>query len=188
VATKLLTYKYFLFADLWEMLLKMRERLDINLMAMIFWFIWSRRNSARVREHFIEVQQISKRAVAYLQDFQQVQCSKVHRSLSRERAVMWIPPIYPLYKVNFDGATFKKLGAAGLLVVHDHTGSVIGASAERIQLSSSPAVVEALACRRALYFVKELSIFEVSVEGDSEVIIKAILAGDVANPKYGRDK
>ena len=46
-------------------------------------------------------------------------------------------------------------------------------------------MVEALACRRALYFVKELSIFEVSVEGDSEVIIKAILAGDVAKPKYG---
>ena len=78
MATKLLRYKYFLFADLWEMLLKMRERLDVNLMAMIFWLIWSRRNSARVGEHFIEVQQISKRAVAYLQDFQQVQCSKGH--------------------------------------------------------------------------------------------------------------
>nr|XP_023913700.1 uncharacterized protein LOC112025280 [Quercus suber] len=145
-----------------------------------------RRNSARVGDHFIEVQQIRKRAVAYLWDFQHVQCSKVHRSLSSERAVWWIPPIYPLYKVDSDGATFKKLGAAGLgVVVRDHTGSVIGALAERIQLPSSPAVVEALACRRALYFAKKLSIFKVSVEGDSKVIIKAILAGDMANPEYG---
>ena len=50
VTTKLLKYKFFLFADLWEMLLKMKERLDVNLMAMIFWFIWSRRNSVRVGE------------------------------------------------------------------------------------------------------------------------------------------
>ena len=122
--------------------------------------------------------------MAYLQDFQQVQFSKVHRSLSSERAVRWIPPIYPLYKVNFDRATFKKLGAAGLgAVVRDHTGSVLEALVERIHLPSSPAVVEALACRRALYFAKELSIFEVSVEGDSEVIIKAILARDMANPE-----
>ena len=50
VTTKLLKYKFFLFADLWEMLLKMKEMLDVNLMAMIFWFIWSRRNSVRVGE------------------------------------------------------------------------------------------------------------------------------------------
>ena len=149
MATKLLRYKYFLFADLWEMLLKMREMLDANLKAMIFWFIWSRRNLARVGEHFIEVQQIRKRVVAYLYDFQQVQCSKVHQSLLSERAVRRIPPTYPLYKVNFDGVTFKKLGVVGFgVVVRDHTGNVIGALAERIQLPSSPAVVEALACRR----------------------------------------
>ena len=46
-------------------------------------------------------------------------------------------------------------------------------------------MVEALACRRALFFAKELCIFEVSVEGDAKVIIKAILAGDTANSEYG---
>ena len=35
-----------------------------------------------------------------------------------------------------------------------------------------------------MYFAKELSIFEVFVEGDSEVIIKAILARDMTNPEY----
>jgi len=37
--------------------------------------------------------------------------------------------------------------------------------------------------RRALFFAKELSIFEVSVECDIEVIIKAILVSDIANPE-----
>ena len=56
---------------------------------------------------------------------------------------------------------------------------------KRVQLPSSPAMVEALACRRALFFAKQLSIFEISVVGDVEVIIKAILVGNIANPEYG---
>lgn len=46
-------------------------------------------------------------------------------------------------------------------------------------------MVEALACRRALFFAKELSLFEISFEGDAEVLVKAILAGDIGNPEYG---
>ena len=57
---------------------------------------------------------------------------------------------------------------------------------ERVSLPISPAVVEALACTRALAFAKELCIFECSVEGDVEVIINAILIGDSKNSKYGQ--
>ncbi|KAK9994722.1 hypothetical protein SO802_024425 [Lithocarpus litseifolius] len=184
--TKLLRYKFLTFTDLWEMLLVMRDRLDINLMAMIFWLIWSRRNTARVGEGTIEVNQIQKKAESFLQDFKKFHSSKVHRPLIPARVVRWIPPIFPLYKVNFDGATFSTIGAAGLgAILRDHSGNVIGTMTERIQLPSSLAVVEAMACRRALLFAKELSIFEVSVEGDAEVIIMAILAGDTANLEYG---
>ena len=186
VVTKLLRYKFVEFADLWEMLMKMRDRLDINLMALIFWLIWSRRNSVRVGESSIEINQIRKKAEEFLHDFKKANGSKVHRLIRPVSPVRWIPPIFPLYKVNFDGAFFSKTGAAGLgVVMRDHSGNVIGAMTERVRIPSSPAVVEALACRRALFFAKELSIFEVSVEGDAEFIIKAILAGDSANPEYG---
>ena len=56
---------------------------------------------------------------------------------------------------------------------------------ERVPLPSSPAVVEATACRRALYFAKELGILECSVEGDAKVIIKTIVARDSMNPEHG---
>lgn len=45
--------------------------------------------------------------------------------------------------------------------------------------------MEVLACRRALVFAKELSIFEKVVEGDAKVIVKAIMADDVSYPEYG---
>ena len=72
----------------------------------------------------------------------------------------WIPPNPLTYKVNFDGAIFKELGAAGLgMVIRDSKDSVIGALAERIPLPCSVAKVEALACRRAVLFAKEMMIF-----------------------------
>ena len=44
------------------------------------------------------------------------------------RAPRWIPPIPDQFKINFDGAVFSELDAAGLgLVIHDFRGRVIGA-------------------------------------------------------------
>ena len=56
---------------------------------------------------------------------------------------------------------------------------------ERLSLPTSPAMVEALACRNALVFAKELCVSECFVEGDAEVIINAILARDTRNLEYG---
>ena len=51
---------------------------------------------------------------------------------------------------------------------------VIGALAERIPLPCSIATVEALACRRAVLFAMEMSIFEATIEGDAEIVILAL--------------
>ena len=96
-----------------------------------------------------------------------------------------MPPISPLYKINFDEARFSDLGAARLgVVIRDSSGQVVGALAERIPIPKSAATVEALACRRALIFAKELSIFEAVCEGDAEVIIRALLSREVVHPEY----
>ena len=71
------------------------------------------------------------------------------------------------------------------VVIHDSYGRVIGSLAERIPLPISAAMVEALACRRALLFAKELCIFDAVFEGDAELIIKALLGREVHHPEYG---
>nr|POE66539.1 hypothetical protein CFP56_18796 [Quercus suber] len=99
-------------------------------------------------------------AEEFLHDFKKANGGKVHRLMRPVSPICWTPPNFPLYKVNFDEATFSMIGAAGLgAVVRDHSGNVIGAMIERVQLPSSPAVVEALARRRALFFAKEPSSF-----------------------------
>ncbi|XP_075665322.1 uncharacterized protein LOC142634981 [Castanea sativa] len=97
----------------------------------------------------------------------------------------WLPPIPLSYKVNFDGAVFKELGAAGLgVVIRDSEGLVIGALAERIPIPNFAATVEALACRRAILFAKEMSIFEATFEGDAEMITNALKNGGTNHPEF----
>ena len=78
----------------------------------------------------------------------------------------WLPPNSLAYKVNFDGAIFKELGAASLgVVIRDSEGMVIRALAKRIPLPCSIAMAEALAYRRAVLFAKKMSIFKSTVKG-----------------------
>ena len=70
------------------------------------------------------------------------------------------------------------------MVVRDSIGRVIAALSEKIPLPCSAATVEVLACRRALIFAKDLSIFDTVVEGGIEVIIKVILTEDVSHPEF----
>ena len=102
------------------------------------------------------------------------------------RAPRWIPPIPNQFKINFDGAVFSELDAAGLgVVIRDFRGRVICALAEGIPIPTSPAIVEALACRRAMVFAKELSLMDTIFEGDAEQIIKALRAKEVNQLEYG---
>ncbi|KAK9995687.1 hypothetical protein SO802_020373 [Lithocarpus litseifolius] len=76
--------------------------------------------------------------------------------------------------------------AAGLgVIIRDSEGCVIGALAERIPLPISVATVEALACRRAVQFAKDLSIYEATFEGDAEIVTNALRAGASNHPEFG---
>ena len=128
------------------------EEMDLNLLAVLFWSIWEKRNTDRVRGCGSSFHDLRSRAVRFLQEYANAQTSthQTHVSFPAQK-VRWIPPISPHYKVNYDGAIFKESGATGLgVIIRDSVGSVIGALAERISLPSSVATVEALACRQAI--------------------------------------
>ena len=124
--------------------------------------------------------------MTFLHDFSSTQIPQQVQLFVSGSITRWIPPNPLTYKVNFDGAIFKELGAAGLgMVIRDFEGLVIGALAERIPQPCSVATVEALACRRAVLFVKEMSIFEATVEGDAEIVISDLKDGRTSNSEFG---
>ncbi|KAL0007140.1 hypothetical protein SO802_008642 [Lithocarpus litseifolius] len=75
------------------------------------------------------------------------------------------------------GWDFRDISATGLgVVVRNHQEEVIGAMSKKISLPYSVVDEEALACRRAVIFARELGIteVEVEVEGDSAMVIDFI--------------
>ena len=160
--------------------------MDIDLFAVIMWLIWGRRNAARQDESTLDYLHIRSKAEVFLQDFKAAKEDDRRVAAVVSRFPRWIPPIPDQFKINFDGAVFSDLDAAGLgVVIRDSRGRVIGALAERIPIPTSPAIVEALACWRAMVFAKELSLLDAIFEGDAELIIKALQAKEVNHPEYG---
>ena len=129
---------------------------------------------------------LRSKAEVFLQEFKTAKEEDRRGAATISRFPRWIPPNPDQLKINFDGAVFSDLDAAGLgVVVRDSCGRVLGAVAERIPIPNSPAIVEALACRRAMIFARELSIPDAIFEGDAELIIKALRAREVNHPEYG---
>nr|POE51000.1 putative ribonuclease h protein [Quercus suber] len=183
----LLKYKVSMFADLLELIFSTHGGSVADLFAVMFWLIWEKRNNDRMKERSCTYQNIRPSALQLLHDFSTAQDPKNSQlPLVPAGRVRWIPPISPGYKVNYDGAIFKDIGAAGLgVVIRDAGGSVIGSLMERIPLPLAVASVEALACRRAVLFAKELCIFDASFEGDSEIVTNALRRGESNHPEFG---
>ena len=88
----------------------------------------------------------------------------------------WCPPQLGCYKANVDAAMFVDLDCTGIGVVfRDHEGYVIAALSQRIPLSQSVEMAEALAVRRAVVFAQELSLTNVIIEGDCLRVIHALV-------------
>ncbi|KAK7825535.1 hypothetical protein CFP56_033028 [Quercus suber] len=67
----------------------------------------------------------------------------------------------------------------------DHSGHVIAALSQKIGLPRSVEMAEALATRRAVEFARELSLFDVIVEGDYLQVVRALSASGGCNTLYG---
>ena len=184
--TKLHRYKFDKFDDLMGMVFMLKERLDVNLLLVMLWLIWSNRNATRSGSYTVEISNIRTQALSFLQDFLLVQNPLVQPSTTSVRAVRWISPINPHCKVNFDAAVFSSEGTAGLgVIIRDCSGKVLHALAHRIVKPISVAAAEALACRRAMFFAKELGMMDCIFEGDAEVIVRAIRSSNYSHLEYG---
>ena len=96
------------------------------------------------------------------------------------------PPSNGYLKINFDGATFKDIGKAGLgLVIRKSYGQAIASLLEHAPLPYSYDIVEAMATAKAISFAHELSFTSYIIKGDSEIGIKALQADDISLFPFG---
>ena len=152
---------------------------------MTAWTIWNRWNALKFRRLAIPVTKIIPRAGSLLQEFVTAQ-EVPDKPPSLTVATQWLPPEYPYYKANFDATVFKASSSAGIgVIIQDNRGKAIGALSVPTPLSTLVAVMEALACRRAVIFAKEIGLRQVLFEGDSAVVIQALIQGNSPSLEYG---
>ena len=147
--------------------------------------MWNCHNTLKFGHPTVGVDCISSKAKALLQEFLSVQAS--HATAPTVAALhQWKPPEYPFIKANFDAAVFKTSSLAGIgVIIRDGMGEVIGALTMPIPLANSVATMEALACRRAVLFAKEIGLLDVIFEGDFAEVIQAIIQENSDHLDFG---
>lgn len=98
---------------------------------------------------------------------------------------MAAPPMN-VYKINYDGQVFAGTHKLGIgVVIRDCHGQIIAVLVQQLGQAYQLLDVEALAACRALEFGSELGIHREIVEGDSEVVVKALGNLDNGFHSYG---
>ena len=98
----------------------------------------------------------------------------------------WRPPNSQCYKVNFDAVVFCATSRVGIgIIARDSEGVALGALSSSIPLAQSVADVEASACLRAVQVALEIGLTRVVFEGDSAVIISALIHANGEVASYG---
>nr|XP_023880709.1 uncharacterized protein LOC111993087 [Quercus suber] len=98
----------------------------------------------------------------------------------------WQPPPADLMKINFDGAVFSSVNAAGIgVVIRNNLGQVIASCSQRLSQAYSSNEVEALAAAKAVSFAVEIGITKAVLEGDSLTIMKALSSDHSSLAPFG---
>ena len=88
--------------------------------------------------------------------------------------------------MNFDGALFCQEHRAGIgVVIRNEEGVVIASLSHQIHLPSTVLEVETMATRRALEFAMEIGVHKVILEGDCEILIKALQSNSHSLSQFG---
>ena len=142
--------------------------------------LWNRRNASRVGRTTQPLHKITQLAGSLLQEFLHAQ-EPTKANLEPppiQQFQQWRPPDAFIYKANFDAAVFKSENRAGLgVVIRDWCGEAIGALTTSVPLAQTVVQLEALACRRAVQFAREIGLSQVIFEGDSSIVIQAVQEG-----------
>ena len=153
------------------------------LFSLVLWNLWNRRNNLWLGKPTLPLDKVVEHSrERQLESHSSPLLSTKQRST---QPATWTPPQNNWYKINFDGATFAEDKSAGMgVVIQNNKGHVMASFSE-----DSPANVShrgwGIAARRALEFAVELGFDHIILEGDSEILHKALLVEGRNLTPYG---
>ena len=157
---------------------------ELELFAVVIWTLWNRRNNLRLGKLALPLDKVLEFAQERLTGFETTNERSSHPH--RLATTHWTAHNANGFKINFDGAIFADSDCAGIsVVIRNDAGLIMASLTQQIPLPTSVIEVEALAARRALEFALELGFDNITIEGDSELLIKNLKNGGSKLTHYG---
>ncbi|KAL0016437.1 hypothetical protein SO802_003506 [Lithocarpus litseifolius] len=165
------------FTDLLSRFLQVQDEFNAKIFSITAWLLWNWRNAQHFGRPMHPLGHLCSMAGDLLQEYLAAQELEPITSIPPVMQ-QWQPPALELVKLNFDAAVFSPLNLAGIgVIARDWNGAVLGALSMPISLSQTVNEMEAIACRKAVQFAKELRLQKVVFQGDSLVVINALSQG-----------
>ncbi|KAK2659019.1 hypothetical protein Ddye_005552 [Dipteronia dyeriana] len=149
---------------------------DLELLCIILWRVWYRRNSLVFKSATLLDKDIVPWAIAFLDEFRLAN-ERVRGGLEGDRtnAIVWQPPCFGFYKVNVDAALPTSHGVVGIgIIVRDSQGQVLGASAQKIMARYPPHVAEAVGILKGIQFVRNVGLWPCVLESDALSVVNLV--------------
>ncbi|XP_019181672.1 PREDICTED: uncharacterized protein LOC109176732 [Ipomoea nil] len=134
-------------------------------LAAIIWVIWSTRNDIVWRDIQPSVAAMHTQVMRVKAGWEAVNRRDARDDDRAGHASTWEPPPSSSVKCNVDAATFSD-GAGYGAIIRDHTRRFIAAKNGRIMSNREPLMVEAIAAREALKWLKDLHYRNIILESD----------------------
>ena len=138
------------------------------------WLIWNQRNTIVYGGKLKDPNWLNKRAVEFLQEFQQAQ-DKLDAPATLPSVTVWQPPPTSAFKLNFDAAVFAELKCSGFgAIIRNGKGEVMAAMSIKGPPVADSEEAEVLACRKALEFAIDAGFTDLIIEGDNVNVMRSI--------------
>ena len=160
--------------QLFESLLDQLSASEFELFLAQTWLIWDQRNTIIYGGKLKELNWLNKRAVEFLNEFQQAQ-DQLAILATQASVTVWQPPPTSIFKLNFDAVVFAKLKCSGFgAIIRNEKDEVMAAMSIKGPPVAYIEEAEVLACRKALEFSIDAGFMDLIIEGDNVNVMRSI--------------
>ena len=154
------------------------------LFSMMMWSIQDQRNQVQLNKTHCALNLIASSAKDRLDEFTKAQPDP--SPPQQKTRVSQQPPPIDLFKINYDGTTFKHEEKFRInVVIWDSSSQPIVALSQQIPRAYNAVEIEAIAATKALEFAREVGINNVVMVGDSWLVHHALINDEKSLSPFG---
>ena len=184
LARKVFHHRHTSFLDVLSQIFECDSDILVAEIILMLWCVWHRRNKALYQQIVDPLESISPLVQRLSSEYHLANAAVVPTVLPRP--VSWTPSMVCDYKVNFDAAVFPKNQSTGVgVVIRNGQGLPVAVACQRYPCAYAIADAEAMAARVALQLAWDVGLWNVELEGDSLLVIRALKDPELSLASYG---